>query len=410
MSATHTPSPKRLVRSYTRERFKWEPLYLKIKSGCTQSDVAKKFQVSRRTLCRRYNDWCTAQRNKDANKVKEAIGAADGRKRSHRALSDAAEDKVYRKYKAVEQEGNGATSRVLVQAAIAAHHDEHPHITRSDDAKRFVASSSFIRGIKRRERISLGVVNPKFKPRTYLTDEERFDMVTDFLEKANDVLMRYTLDRIINCDETSGKIVSPVLHALRDVGSGAPKVETKTNPKSAVTLVGAVTSKGKKLNTAVIAKGKTTRSLNKFHLRRSTPGLVAPKGWMTGKAMIEWVDDVVVPYARGRPMCLICDDYPAHKTEAVRNHLDKHSIELLLVPSWSTGDVQPLDVGVFGPVKAKMRRLWTNSQALGQHATNTYEGVVRRFEKALSTLSPTAVKHAWAKAGIYDDEIEPEDE
>ena len=130
--------------------------------------------------------------------------------------------------------------------------------------------------------------------------------MTKFLEceKANDVLMRYTLDCIINCDETSGKIVSPVLRALRDVGSGSPKVETKTNPKSAVTLVGAVSAKGKKLNTAVIAKGKTIRSLKKFHRRRSTPGIPAPKGWMTGKAMIEWVSDVLVPYAHGRTMCL----------------------------------------------------------------------------------------------------------
>ena len=34
-----------------------------------------------------------------------------------------------------------------------------------------------------------------------------------------------------------------------------------------------------------------------------------------------------------------------------------------------------------------MRRLRTNSQALWQHATNTFEGVVRQFETALSTLS-----------------------
>ena len=89
--------------------------------------------------------------------------------------------------------------------------------------------------------------------------------------------------------------------------------------------------------------------------------------------MIEWVDDVLVPYARGRPICLICDDYPAHPTEAVRNHVDENKIELLLVPKLSTGDVQPLDVGIFGHIKAKMRQLSMSIAPNGQNAADSHD-------------------------------------
>jgi DDE superfamily endonuclease len=223
---------------------------------------------------------------------------------------------------------------------------------------------------------------------------------TEFFDRVNTAQTNYPPNLIINADETSAKVATSPLIALRDIGSGPPKVNSKANPKLAVSIVGAINANGSKLPSALLARGKTLRSLTKFDLPKPFTGILTPKGWMNGKAMIEWIDRVLLPYTKGVPCCLIVDDLPAHQTSAVLDHCHTNNVELILVPGWSTPYYQPLDVGVFGPLKHLMRHLWKDGIRRGDDTTETLRGLIQRFRTAQNGISKTAVKRAWEKAGI----------
>ena len=205
---------------------------------------------------------------------------------------------------------------------------------------------------------------------------------------------------IINVDETSAKVVSPPRTALRDIGSGPAIAHHKSKDKLCVTVVAAITSNGGKLKSAVVTKGKTLLSLRKFKLPSSFVGLLNDRGWMNGLTFIEWIRRVVLPYTKGESCALMCDDLPVHKTPEVRRFCAQNSIELVLIPRWSTADYQPLDVGVFGPVKQIMRKDWKLQMRWGVHQTDTLAGMIERYRTAFERLTRTDTKNAFAKAGI----------
>jgi len=121
---------------------------------------------------------------------------------------------------------------------------------------------------------------------------------------------------------------------------------------------------------------------------------------MDGSVMIEWIDHVLIPYADGVGCALIVDDLPAHQTPAIKAHCKNNNIELILVPGWLTGTLQPLDVGVFGKLKSIMIKDWTLAMASGDDYTDSPAGLMRRFIIAFKNISRHDVKKAFTLSGI----------
>ena len=120
---------------------------------------------------------------------------------------------------------------------------------------------------------------------------------------------------------------------------------------------------------------------------------------MNGPTFIRWIRLALLPYTKGQPCALICDALSAHKTPAVRRFCRENYVELVLVPRWGT-HYQPLDVGVFVPVKQIMRKEWKLHMRVGDHQTDTLAGMIHRYETAFKRLTRTDIKNAFAKAGI----------
>jgi len=121
---------------------------------------------------------------------------------------------------------------------------------------------------------------------------------------------------------------------------------------------------------------------------------------MNGSTFIKWIRRVVLPYTKGEPCALMCDDLPVHKTPDVRGFCGENRIELVLIPRWGTAHYQPLDVGVFGPVKQMMRKEWKFHMRVGDHQTDTLAGMIDRYRTAFNRLTRTDIKHAFTNAGI----------
>ena len=196
---------KRVIKAYRPQKFNWQPLIDRVIAGETQTDVAKSVGVPQQTLNDHYRKYVRANEQKQPALVDEAVGRTDGRKRSRRALSDAAEQKLVDAYHSKTRGRETFVERNLVVAAKRAFLDDHDHLTRSEVPHEFVASKRFIHRFKKEHHISSGRTSKRHKPNTYPTPEQQREQTTQFLEETDDALQRFPSYLVINADETFGR-------------------------------------------------------------------------------------------------------------------------------------------------------------------------------------------------------------
>jgi hypothetical protein len=85
-----------------------------------------------------------------------------------------------------------------------------------------------------------------------------------------------------------------------------------------------------------------------------------PNGWTDEFLCTEWFEKSFIPQATARntsekPILLILDGHGSHVTEAMRTAAVRNNIVLYCLPAHTTHRLQPLDVGVFGPLQRAWR-------------------------------------------------------
>ena len=82
------------------------------------------------------------------------------------------------------------------------------------------------------------------------------------------------------------------------------------------------------------------------------------KGWTSNYHGLEWLQRCFEPHTRdkanGEYRLLICDGHDSHITGKFIGHCIDNDIHLMILPPHSSHLTQPLDVGVFGPLKRVM--------------------------------------------------------
>ena len=82
---------------------------------------------------------------------------------------------------------------------------------------------------------------------------------------------------------------------------------------------------------------------------------------MDEEMMSDWLQEVYVRRPDGffnkSPSLLIYDSMRAHLTDAVKAKVKKINSELAVIPGGLTKELQPLDIGINGPFKVKLREL-----------------------------------------------------
>ena len=95
-------------------------------------------------------------------------------------------------------------------------------------------------------------------------------------------------------------------------------------------------------------------------------------GWINNSLGIQWLervfDRLTRERARGRRRLLLLDGHSSHVNMAFLNFVDKKGIIILILPSHSTHRLQPLDIGLFGPLSKayskELNRLIHMSQSM----------------------------------------------
>ena len=123
--------------------------------------------------------------------------------------------------------------------------------------------------------------------------------------------------------------------------------------------------------------------------------------------MLEWVDNVLVPYAATVPIGIIpilfLDSFKVHMLGTVVNAIHKLGVELEFIPPGCTGLVQPIDVGFNTPYKANYTKFYTKF-LMNQDANQPLSGAKREDVSqwilgAVGAISEETVKNAWSKKG-----------
>ena len=140
---------------------------------------------------------------------------------------------------------------------------------------------------------------------------------------------------------------------------------------------------------------------------------------MDGGIFWTWLEEVFIPSTAGkchpdRPVILLLDNFSSHLQSGMLTLAAANNIEILGFPAHSTDLLQPLDVGLMGPLKQHFRRAvksWRmKDSGINMTADLTTSSMVDvlalpQDQKHASvwdeTFKPSNIRSAFSKAGIW---------
>jgi hypothetical protein len=133
------------------------------------------------------------------------------------------------------------------------------------------------------------------------------------------------------------------------------------------------------------------------------------KGWTSMEHGEEWLricfEPVTRERANGRTRLLICDGHDSHISPKFVRHCIDNNIVLILLPPHSSHLLQPLDVGVFRPLKAAMTTQLDPLFRTGLHRLEKAEWVNCFVKARPIALTTSNIIGGWRGAGLFPRDI-----
>jgi len=131
----------------------------------------------------------------------------------------------------------------------------------------------------------------------------------------------------------------------------------------------------------------------------------SPNGWTDEHLCTEWFKHSFIPQANAKrlddkPILLIFDGHGSHLTEEIHALALANNIHLLCLPAHTTHKLQPLDVGIFGPLATSFsRRCDEVLDQTGQEIP--IDDFVKEYMVARAeAFKPETIKKAFANSGL----------
>ena len=194
--------------------------------------------------------------------------------------------------------------------------------------------------------------------------------------------------RLWNCDETGicTAVASRKILARRgeknvhETGGGSGREN--------ITILACGSAIGEKLPPYIVYKGKNLMIAHTQGGPRDTRYSMSDSGWMEGANFVEWFRNVFLPAVEDirhtGPVVLFLDGHQSHTTLGLVEEARDKGIVRYTFPPHTTHLLQPLDVGVFGPLK----HVW--SQILKEFKLETLAAKVdkRAFPSLVAKMWP----------------------
>ena len=173
-----------------------------------------------------------------------------------------------------------------------------------------------------------------------------------------------------------------------------------------ITVLGVANAAGRVLDPLIVNQGQNFQI--SWRGDRALPNTfygVSSKGWMTSDVMLGWFDNFIAQEPK-RPLLLIFDGHLTHfSVNVIRKAID-NDIILMKLPPHVTDIMQPLDVGMFGPLKRKWEKVLNEHMGLSGPKTNIRPS---DFVNMLSDMWHGAMTSSNAIAGFRTTGIYPID-
>ncbi|KAK8095253.1 transposase [Apiospora kogelbergensis] len=177
-----------------------------------------------------------------------------------------------------------------------------------------------------------------------------------------------------------------------------------------ITALECVSCDGVALPPLVIFKGADVQSQwfpnQNRHLWDDWRFKVSARGWTSNATALNWIEDIFIPHIRSlhgnKWVVLVCDGHESHTNDDLLWLCLSNKIWLVFYEPHCSHVVQVLDVGVFGLLKRRLRRLLREcpNTVLGLKPTKMDMLEVYR-QARIDVLTLSIIRNAWRTAGIY---------
>lgn len=212
--------------------------------------------------------------------------------------------------------------------------------------------------------------------------------------------------RVYNCDETAFLLAPKENCVLVAKGEKTVYNVTNNDDKECLTTLITVNAVGDNLPPMVVYKYKRIP----FSLARKMPkgwGMgCSDSGWMNGEIFFEYIANVFLPYLRQNqaefPVVLFLDGHVSYLSLALSEFCKEYQIILIALYPNATHLLQPLDVGVFRPLKVEWKKA-VHSWKIENDGRKLRK---EDFAPLLARILPTAanqatIQNAFRVCGIY---------
>jgi hypothetical protein len=382
----------------------WESMFAALEE-CSDhgaiTRVALRHGVPRNTLSRRWSIYRTAVETNDINTQHAMCGYYDRRRDNHRAVPRDVERRTINTLLLTNTSPSRAdVSAAMVQAHTALHRKRPSTRSMPGFRSTYRASRGSVQRVIRQQRLTDKKIKLERRRVRETTEEEKEDKLSECLQYLNDVevaCLEHGRSMVINIDETGIRTIRPRSHALAKKGSGMhsrPVMRVTRSDRESTSLVCAVAADGTKLRPCVLSSRRTEAALRKD----SRWEAITCGGWTNEEVYIEHLQRVILPYTAGRPATIVHDSLTSHHTATVLSFLHQHNLSSITVPAGETSTLQPLDIGVFGPIKANAGRRWNEEKRKNRERADTQLMSMSLHVVAFAQLKRQAVRKAWADA------------
>jgi hypothetical protein len=201
-------------------------------------------------------------------------------------------------------------------------------------------------------------------------------VIKQWFETVREAIQEHGIheDDIWNFDETgfamglctTSKVITAVERSER------PRRVIQGN-REWVTIIECVSSKGIPIPPAVILKGKEHQAAwyQEPNLPLDWKLTNSTNGWTTDEIGLKWLKHIFNPFSKlhstGAKRLLILDGHSSHQTAEFDDFCRENAIICLCMPPHTSHLLQPLDVGVFGPLKRAYGKLVEGMMVAGNN-------------------------------------------
>src|ERR1700721_1964130 len=189
--------------------------------------------------------------------------------------------------------------------------------------------------------------------------ESSSEVIINWLNAIKQLIIDHEilLENVYNMDESGFSIGSMQAECVIVDSTCNSAWQAQPGRQEWVTVLECICADGTSISPLIIFKGEKLSSewIISARLPADWRFSCSNKGWTSNVHGLEWLRRCFEPATRqkadGKWRILICDGHESHTTSAFIAHCMKNNIMLLRLPPHTSHLVQPLDVGLFGPLK-----------------------------------------------------------